>query len=178
MLRDCGGCLLLPQMTDLLWQYQFQLAQGSLFTATSQEALIQINDQLDILARSVANQRIEMVAIRSARTVAIQLRTSQVKSEDYHTLQYRFATQVIKDLIRHSFLDKARAFSVGKRFHNVTEAYQFYSHVMTSIDQGIGSLVKQFVRRPNGRHLRYYSPFFKKQSTSSMLHDPLLRMDI
>ncbi len=178
MLRDCGGCSLLPQMTDLLWQYQLQLIQGNLFSEYSYEVLTQFNDRLDMLAKSVANRRIETVAIRSARTVAMQLQTGRVGVDDYSTLRYQIAAQVVKDLIRHSFLDKARAFSIGRRFPNETEAHQFYNCVLTSIDQGMESLVKQFIDRPHGERLRYSSPFFKKQSTRSMLFDRRFRMDI
>jgi|SRR5579875_614125 len=176
MLRACHGCVLLPQITQLLWKYQPQLIPQSLFSNSAQEALAQFNHQLAVLVQGMTDQRIEMVAVRAAQTVALHMVHQRVAAQDYSTLQQYVGAQVIKDLIRHCFLDKARAFSVGKRFRDGAEAYGFYQHVMSSIEGGMGSLVKQFVERPNGERLRYRS-FLKKQSTKAMLHDEGWRMD-
>ncbi len=177
MLRSCGGCSLLPELTDLLWDCQLKMMQGNLFSEDSWQTLMHINNQLDALAKDVADQRIDMVAIRSIRTVAVKLGVSGTQRASYDTFHNQVAAQIVKDLVRHSFLDKARAFSVGKRFSNGEEAYHFYQQVMTFIDSGIDSVVRQFVNHPNGEGLRYRSQLCLKQSTRAMLYDESFRLD-
>lgn len=177
MLRSCGGCPLLLQLTNLLWDCQLKMMPGNLFSEDSWQILVHINNQLDVLAKDVANQRIDMVAIRSVRAVAVELCVSKMQQASYHELHNQVAKMMVKDLIRHSFLDKARAFSVGKRFSDGEEAHHFYQQVMTFIESGMEGVVKQFINHLNGKGLRYRSQLCRKQSTRAMLHDEKWRLD-
>lgn len=177
MLRECGGCPLLPEITEILWQSQPQLAQGNLFSVSPYVVVEHINQLLEGLRRKVADQRIEAVSVRAAQTVAFQLRAGLNNGKDYGRFQSQLASQIVKDLIRHCFLDKARAFSVGRRFSSSDEASRFFDNVMSYIDHGLEGLVKQLITRPGGEKLRYRSPFFRRRSTKSMLFDEAYRMD-
>jgi hypothetical protein len=177
MLRVCGGCSLLAKLTNLLWEEHLHMMPGSLFYEDAWPTLLRIYNQLDELATHVADHRIDMIAIRAARTVAVELYQKQLAYTNYQTFHHQVTAQVLKDLIRHSFLDKARAFSVGKRFSAGREAYQFYQAVMRCIENNMQDIVQQFASHPTGTGLRYRSRLFPKQKTSNILDNEYFRMD-
>lgn len=177
MLRFCGGCPILPQLSDLLWQYQLKAADDSLWNPLSQEAFVHLNDALNSLARDVSDQRICTVAIRSAKIVSLQLQEKDVAPDRPFALSKYLATQVIKDLISHCFLDAARAYSVGGRFQTGTDAHLFYEEVTSSIDSVVGKMASQLTRRPTGKRLRQAHVLTAKHTTRSMLHDKAFRLD-
>src|SRR5947208_1051916 len=74
MLRCCGGCPILPQLSDALWQYRDAIQNHSLWDPSPHEADLVLKEKLDSLARDVSDQRISTVAIRSAKVTAFQLK--------------------------------------------------------------------------------------------------------
>jgi hypothetical protein len=177
MLRNCGGCEILPELSEVLWHYQEKLAGNNLWTPLAEKAFFQLWTSLDNLARKEANQRVHMVAIRSAQIIALQLQEGIVKPHHFYTLQTHLAGQITKDLIAHCFLDAARAQSIGSRFRTGMEAHLFYDEVMTSLKPGIAKLAKQLVKRPTGKHLRHTPIDSKKYDTRSILHNEDFRLD-
>jgi hypothetical protein len=177
MLRNCGGCTILPDLSDLLWSYQEKLSNNDLWNPLTEEAFLQIWTSLDQLAQNEANWRVHMVAVRSAQTVALQLKEEIFKPRRSSALKTHLAGQIIKDLIAHSFLDAARAQSIGGRFRTGTEAHLFYNEVMMSLEPAVAKIAKQLVKRPSGKYLRSSPIISKKYDTRSMLHNDAFRFD-
>jgi hypothetical protein len=153
MLKHCGGCILLPQLTDLLWQYKVQLSQQTALDHRTQLPLSHLEQELDKAVQPAIHQRIEMISIRAARTTALALQAGVLNVESHQILQEKLAGQVIVDLIRHCCLDTARARSIGRRFANGDEAYHFYREVMTTLRAGVIYIARQLGSRPNGETL-------------------------
>ena len=178
MLRDCGGCPILPQLSELLWDYQMKASEHTLWNPLSNEAFLDLYEALDDFAGHVIDQRVSTIAVRSAKTIALQLQDGEADPDRPFEMKTLLATQVIKDLIGHSFLDTARANSVGERFHTSTEAHLFYDEVMKSLNTGVGKIATQLARRPTGKRLRQHNILPVKPNTRSILFDKAFRLDL
>jgi hypothetical protein len=173
MLRACGGCSLLPQLQEFLWEYYKTISSHTLWSPTLKEADATLYEKLDLLSQvdGVCDKRIEAVAMRSTKRMALELREKHASSERYAELQGKLGTLVIKDLIGHSFLDLSRAMSVGKRFTTYEQAFQFYDEVMKCIEPGAVSMGRGLARKPNAERLKGYRIMKKTHTTSSILYD-------
>src|SRR6266568_747116 len=170
MLRCCGGCPILPRLHDMLWEYQGGVVSHTIWTPSSHEVDYLLNEKLDLLAQNVGDQRVEMVAIRSARKVALQLKEQMVTPRRPSELKSHLATQIIKDLIGHCFLDAARASAVGGRFLTGEEAHDFYDEVMGHIDLGARQMGYRLAINPTGKRLQRYRVLPVKHTTSSIIY--------
>ena len=126
MLRRCGGCPILPELAEALGQYNQAIQAGK----SSQQADAQLNQRLDTLARVVNDERISTLAIRSAKITALQLHESTGIPGRSNNLEVHLASQIIKDLIGHCFLDTARAYALGNRFSTNAKSQAFYDTVL------------------------------------------------
>lgn len=176
MLRYCGGCPILPQLSEALWQYRDAIQTDSLWNKPLREADLLLNERLDSLARTVSDERIGTVAIRSAKITALQLRRSEIAPHRSCELKIHLASQVIKDLIRHCFLDTARAYAVGGRFRSGAESQAFYDNVMSHIDSAVCALGTRLANDPTGKGLRRYR-IVPKPTTASMMFNEDFRLD-
>lgn len=177
MLRCCGGCPILPELSEALWQYRDTIRTDSLWQHSPQGAGPLLNESLDRLAKTVCDDRIGTVAIRSAKIIALQLRRGDIEPHRHFELKIHLASQIIKDLIRHCFLDTARAFAVGGRFRKGTESQAFYDHVMNHIDSGVPSLGTRLANNPTGKGFRRYR-IVPKPTTASMMFNEDFRLDV
>jgi hypothetical protein len=173
MLRACGGCSILPQLQECLWEYYQTISSHTLWSPTLKEADAALYEKLDLLSQVdlVCDKRIETIAIRSTKRMALQLREQHASSERPIQLQTKLATLIIKDLIGHSFLDLSRAMSVGKRFTTPEQAFQFYDEVMKCIESGAVSIGRRLARKPNAERLQRYRIIKSTHTTRSMLYD-------
>src|SRR5438105_299176 len=98
MLRCCGGCSILSQLSDALWQYREAIQTRFLWNPSPQEADLVLKGRLDSIARDVSDQRISTIAIRSAKVTAFQLKQGELAPHRSPELQLHLASQIIKNL--------------------------------------------------------------------------------
>ncbi len=173
MLRACGGCSILPQLQDILWEYYNKIASHALWSPTLKEADATLHEKLNLLSKddAVCDKRIETVALRSTARAALQLRENCPHSLRLTHLRTHLAAFIIKDLIGHSFLDITRAISVGERFATNEQAFQFYEDVMGHIEPGALSMGHRLSRKPTAERLQRYRLVTRTDTTSSLLYD-------
>jgi hypothetical protein len=136
-----------------------------------------LSESLDRLAKTVCDDRIGTIAMRSAKIIALQLRRGDIEPYRLFELKIHLASQIIRDLIRHCFLDTARAFAVGGRFRKGTESQAFYDQVMNHIDSAIPALGTRLADNPTGKDLRRYR-IVPKPTTASMMFNEDFRLDV
>lgn len=180
MLRVCKGCSTLPQLHEILWEYYKKVSSHTLWSPTLGEADTTLYEKLDLLSREseTTDKRIETVAIRSAKKMALQLRERNIHSQRYPQLRIELASLIIKDLIGHSFLDLSRAISVGNRFATHEQAFQFYTEVMEDIEPGVAKMGRRLARKPTAERLQGYRILKNTHTTRSMLYNEDFRFDI
>ena len=173
MLRACGGCTILPSLHDILWEYCNKVVSHTLWSPTLREADIILYEKLEALSREsiVCDKRIEGVALRATMRLALKMKESCPKPLRYAKLGTQLAAFIIEDLIGHSFLDIARAISVGGRFATNEQAFHFYEDVMRCLELGATRMGRNLVRRPTAERLQRYSLVRSEQTTVSMLYD-------
>ena len=176
MLRCCGGCPLLSQLSDALWQYRDAIQTRSLWNPSPHEADLVLKERLDSFARDVSDQRISTIAIRSAKVAAFQLKQGELAPHRSFELRLHLASQIIHDLISHCFLDAARAQAVGGRFRIVAQSRTFYDNVMSHIDSAAYKLAHRLVDDPTGKGLRRFR-IVPKPTTASMMFNTDFRLD-
>lgn len=176
MLRYCGGCPILLELSDALWQYRDAIQTRSLWNPSPNEADLVLKERLDSLARDVSDQRISTVAIRSAKVTAFQLKQGELAPHRSFDLRLHLASQIIKDLISHCFLDAARAQAVGGRFRSIAQSSAFYDNVMGHIDSAAHKLAHRLVDDPTGKGLRRFR-IVPKATTASMMFNTDFRLD-
>ncbi len=176
MLRSCGGCPILSQLSDALLQYWDAIQTNSLWNSPPHEADLVLKERLESLTRDVSDQRISTVAIRSANVTAFQLKQGKLAPHRSFELRLNLASQIIKDLIRHCFLDAARAQAVGGRFRSVAQSQEFYDNVMSHIDSATQKLAHRLVDNPTGKGLRKFR-IVPKETTASMMFNTDFRLD-
>jgi len=176
MLRRCGGCPLLPELTEALEHYHLAIQGGNGSRQALREAIAQLNQRFDTLAQTVRNERIGTLAIRSAKITALQLYGGTVIPDGSTSLAGHLASQLIKDLIGHCFLDTARAYAVGRRFSTHVESQAFYDTVMQRIDSTAPSLGKRLAQDPTGKSLRHLRAI-PKQATPLPQYDEGYRLN-
>ncbi len=177
MLRNCGGCSILPQLSDALWQYRETIQTNTLWNKPPHEANLLLNGRLESLARVVSDQRIDTLAIRSAQITALQLKRGDLVPNRPFELKIHLASQIIKDLIRHCFLDTARAYAVGGRFRSSAESQAFYDNVMSHINSIVRGLGNRLATDPTGKGLRRCR-IVPKATTASMMFSEAFRLDV
>lgn len=180
MLRVCKGCSILPHLHEILWEYYTKISEHALWSPTLKEADALLYKKLESLTKEdgITDKRIETIAIRSTKKMALHLRENKVVSLRYSQLQTRLASLLIKDLIGHSFLDLARAMSVGKRFATHEQAFEFYSEVIEHIEPGATQIGRRLVRKPTAERLKGYRILKNTHTTRSMLYDEEFRFDL
>ncbi len=176
MLRCCGGCTILAQLSDALWQYRVVTQTGSLWNPSPQEADLVLKGRLDNIERDVSDQRISAIALRSAKVTAFQLKQGEIAPQRPSELQLHLASQIIKDLVSHCFLDAARAQAVGGRFRSVAQSGEFYDNVMGYLDAAAYKLAQRLLNHPTGKGLRRLR-IVPKATTTSMMFNPEFRLD-
>ncbi len=176
MLRCCGGCPILPDLADALEQYSEAIRTGNLWKKPSSVPDTQLSQKLDALARVVSNERISTIAIRSAKITAIQIHEGSGTSDRRNDLETHLASQIIKDLIGHCFLDTARAYAVGKRFSTNAASQPFYDTIMQRIDSAIPALGARLAQDPTGKSLRHLRAI-PKQTIVPMIYNQEYRLD-
>lgn len=125
MLRECGGCPLLGELTLSLEQFA-AVAAGRPTSGwqIGGEAERTLASQLDQRARDVNNRRIDAVAVRSCRIAAIEIAYGRFPKDT----SVAFAALVAKHLLCHFVLDRARAMSVGA--HTEQYARQVHAQIL------------------------------------------------
>jgi hypothetical protein len=176
MLRCCGGCPILPELSETLWQYRDMIRTDSLWSNSPHDSGLLLNDRLDALAKTVCDDRIGTVAIRSAKIIALQLRRGDIKAHRLFELRLHLASQIIRDLIRHCFLDAARAIAVGGRFRSSSESQAFYDNVMKHIDSAVPTIGTRLANNPTGKGIKRYR-IVPKLTTASMMFNEDFRLD-
>lgn len=176
MLRRCGGCPILPDLTDALEHYHLAIQGGNASGQVLREAAAQLSQRLDTLAQTVSNERISTLAIKSAKITALQLYEGAVTLGGSNNLAGHLASQLIKDLIGHCFLDTARAYAVGRRFSTNAESQAFYDTVMQRIDFVAPPLGKRLAQDPTGKSLGHLRAV-PKQAASLPQHDEGYRLN-
>jgi hypothetical protein len=181
MLRACGGCSILPQLHEVLWEFYKKVSSQTLWSPTLKDANYAFQESLDQLSRAetVCDKRIETVAIRSTMKLAVQLKGSYTnKTYSYSQLRTQLASHIIKDLIGHSFLDVTRALSVGRRFGTNKQAFQFYEEVMNHIEPGAIEIGRRLAKKPTAERLRRFRIVKERHNTISMLYSDEFSVDL
>lgn len=176
MLRRCGGCPILPELAEALEHYNGAIQAEKLGRKPSRHADAQLNQSLDTLARSVSNERISTIAIRSTKIIALQLHEGAATLSGSNNLDVHLASQIIKDLIGHCFLDTARAYAVGNRFSTSAKSQAFYDTVMQRIDFVTPTLGKRLAQDPTGKSLERLLTV-PKQTVTPTLYDKVYRLN-
>ena len=174
---DVAGGPILPELSEALWQYRDIIRTDSLWRRPPAGAGLLLSERLDSLAKTVCDERIGTVAIRSAKIIALQLRRGDIEPHRLFELKIHLASQIIRDLIRHCFLDTARAFAVGGRFRSGPESQAFYDNVMNHINSAVPALGTRLADNPTGKGLRRYR-IVPKPTTASMMFNEDFRLDV
>ncbi len=156
-LHKCGGC---PPLTDLV-SLLTQLSKSQTIDTPAHlfpvESLQQAHNKLDEIEKNVADQRVCAVAIRTTRSyvheLIIGVRPHQLL--DLNKVGPDLSQHIIKDVIAHCCLDRARAFAVNSRFENGADALRFYREVMQAIENSDHGLSMQFFQDPSCATLSY-----------------------
>jgi hypothetical protein len=181
MLRACGGCSILPQLHESIWEFYKEVSSQTLWSPTLKEANYIFQEKIDLLskAETASDKRIETVAIRSTMKLALQLKGSYTnKSYSYSQLRTQLGALIIKDLVGHSFLDVTRALSVGRRFGTNQQAFQFFEEVMDHIEPGAIGMGRRLAKKPTAERLQRFRIVKEKHTTSSMLYSDEFSVDL
>lgn len=166
MLHECGGCPPLPQLILLLSQLSESQAIDIPARCFPAEVLQQAHAELDQIEKSIADQRVCAVAVRTTRSyvheLVLGLGPSQVPG--LNKIGPDLAQRIIKDVIAHSCLDRARAFAVNSRFENGAASLRFYREVMQAIEYFDDGLSLQFCQDPSCRTLSYSPPLLSESA--------------
>lgn len=151
MLRICGGIPVLPELLRMLSDYYDKVTKRTLWQwQASGSAEAELEDLLRQLEVNHARSRLSMVAIRSARAIAVDLACN----DTCPVPPFKVPERIVIDIARHMFLDRARALAIGKRFTSSLESYIFYEEVMRRFNPHAKRMAASLAHDHSGRTVK------------------------
>jgi hypothetical protein len=156
MVRRSGGCTVLPDLQRALEDFWIACySRASLWhDITSDGAYHLLDARLDALAKGVTDRRIEMIAIRSARAVAMQLAQGSLQPKHTTALKQYFGAQIVEHLVCHRALDPARAHAVGLAVSTCEQAHAVHDAVLERLRPALAKVGARLAEDPTGRTVR------------------------
>lgn len=155
MLRKCGGC---PSFTDIeaaLTAYWLKLSAARALETTVDESVSrEFHQALDSTYRDVTDWRIDIIAMRTARVIALELEQGVYSPEHPAELKIHLGAQIVEHLVCHRSLDAARAHAVGLAFQTNKAAYDYHNQVLMLAREQIRKLGRQLSLDPTAQSLR------------------------
>jgi hypothetical protein len=172
MLHVCKGCPALDTLLPALESFWSDSLRPSIWAPD-----VSPRDHLDTTLRALERQyddrRIDAVAIRTAQRIANDLATGLYRPATRQELHRHFATTLIQQLIRHCYLDAARANAVGRRFPTSDAAHAYAAQVLALAQPGCQQLGKYMLRDSSAQKARR-PRIIPRQRTEDMLLNPAM----
>src|SRR5690348_15744032 len=178
MIRRCGGCPSFREIEALLKDFWHGIEDANTRSRDSLSSdWLQFDACLGRLYKGACDNRIDMIALRTARVMAHEMAEELSVLERRAEIGFRLGILLVQNIICHRALDVARAHGVGIAFRTPTAAHAYHDELLSRIHEHIRKIGTQLTVDPSGQSVRRLRVLPQSETSAMLFDDKRFRFD-